>query len=273
ARMIKPEQALQSYRWSSYPAYLLRAKARTKWLRCDRLFGDHGLGKETRRSRLEFSRRMEQLRLSADEVLAKELRRGWIYGAEDFMARLIDRFEKPVTEHHRSEERIQTDEELAERIVRAGMKELGWDEKELRRRRKGDQNKLRIATELRCSTSVNLRLPGDCRWAAGVTFQIYSELKQKVQKVRTDPYWTPRNQIGKISRARDRSCRAEMNRRSFLARGKRVQSCGRLCRGERPRICSHGQRRKNQAAIGNRTRSLHRHRRLLEVAHHRAKRA
>jgi len=37
------------------------------------------------------------------------------------------------------------------------MKELGWDEKELRRRRKGDQNKLRIATELRCSTSVNLK--------------------------------------------------------------------------------------------------------------------
>ncbi len=73
------------------------------------------------------------------------------------MARLIDRFEKPVTEHHRAEERIQTDEELAERIVRAGMKELGWDEKELRRRRKGDQNKLSIATELRCSTSVNLK--------------------------------------------------------------------------------------------------------------------
>ena len=191
ARMIKPEQALQSYRWSSYPAYLLRAKARTKWLRCDRLFGDHGLGKETRRSRLEFSRRTEQLRLSADEVLAKELRRGWIYGAEDFMARLIDRFEKPVTEHHRSEERIQTDEELAERIVRAGMKELGWDEKELRRRRKGDQNKLRIATELRYSASVNLKWIAR-RLQMGSWSHVSNLLRTeaKVQKVRTDPWTT-----------------------------------------------------------------------------------
>jgi len=68
--------------------------------------------------------------------------------------------EKEIGEHHLARERSQTDEELAERIVRAGMKELGWREEELGRRRKGDPAKARIASELRSHTSVNLKWIG-----------------------------------------------------------------------------------------------------------------
>ena len=37
------------------------------------------------------------------------------------------------------------------------MKELGWEEKELRRRRRGDRGKVGLAKELRDRTSVNLK--------------------------------------------------------------------------------------------------------------------
>src|SRR5439155_12660997 len=87
----------------------------------------------------------------------KQIRSGWFYGAQDFIARLVERLEKEIGEHHLARERIQTDEEVAERIVRAGMKELGWGEAELERRRKGDLEKVRLAGKVRSRTSVNLK--------------------------------------------------------------------------------------------------------------------
>ncbi len=146
--MIKPEDPLQSYRWSSYPSYMGRRRSRPEWLRCDRMLGEHGFVKETRRSRLELSRRLEAMRLEkAGKNDEEAIRRGWIYGAEDFLARLLDRFEKEPGPSHRAAERNRTDEEIAERMVRAGLKELGWGELELRSRRKGDAGKVALARE------------------------------------------------------------------------------------------------------------------------------
>jgi putative transposase len=142
AGLIEKDKPLESYRWSSYESYLGRASNRPGWLRCDRLLGEHGLGKETGRSRREFGCRMEAQRLQPNETQQeKQIRRGWLFGAEDFVPRLIDRFEELPTENQRWKEDMHTDEEIAERIVRAGMKELGWKEKDLRERRKGDSGR------------------------------------------------------------------------------------------------------------------------------------
>ena len=157
ARLIKEEESLQNYPWSSYPFYLKGRRDRPQWMRCDRLLGEHGLGKETRRTRMEFSRRTERLRGQADGVSAEQVRRGWLYGAEDFITRLLDRLEEPAGEHHRAKERTATDEELAERIVNAGMKELGWVKEDLRRRAKSDLAKVALARRLREETSVQLK--------------------------------------------------------------------------------------------------------------------
>jgi hypothetical protein len=124
-------------------------------LRCDRLLGEHGLGKA--RYRVEFSRRTEAERGRADDLTQKKLRQGWLYGADDFVIRLIDRLEKSETEHYRAKERRETDEELADRIVHEGMKELGWSEEELSKRRKSDRAKVRLALQLRRRTAVNLK--------------------------------------------------------------------------------------------------------------------
>jgi hypothetical protein len=64
------------------------------------------------------------------------IRHGWRYGAEDFVARLVDRIGKPASENHRAKERVETDKQRAERIVRAGLTKLGWRDENLRLHRK-----------------------------------------------------------------------------------------------------------------------------------------
>src|SRR5437016_2692739 len=119
ARLVGRRERLQKYRWSSYPSYLRSRKKRESWLRCDRLFGEHGLTKESRRSRLEFARRMEQRCVEPNDPNAEQIRRGWSFGAEDFIARLLDRLPGSVTEHHHGRERNQTDEQRADAMIAA----------------------------------------------------------------------------------------------------------------------------------------------------------
>lgn len=157
ARLIDATERLESYVWSSYRGYLTTQSKRSGWMRCDRLLGEHGLGNESRRNRLEFAHRMEARRIEPDAQAEERIRRGWRYGAEDFVARLLDRLEKPASEHHHARERVETDEENAQRIVRAGLAKLGWREEELRLRRKSDPKKVALARELRAQTTVSLK--------------------------------------------------------------------------------------------------------------------
>jgi len=59
---------------------------------------------------------------------------------------------------HYGADRQESGEEKAQRMVRAGMKELGWDEKELRSRPKGDKAKVTLARRLRKQTTMSLKL-------------------------------------------------------------------------------------------------------------------
>jgi putative transposase len=157
AGLLKKGERLQKYKWSSYPNYLRSKQKRERWLRCDRLFGEHGLTKEGRRSRLEFVRRMEQRRAEPNDASAQPIRRGWSFGAQDFVARLLDRLPGSVGEHHHARERKQTDEQKAETIISAGLKRLGWGKRELSARLKSDPHKVALARELRSQTTMSLK--------------------------------------------------------------------------------------------------------------------
>jgi len=157
ARLLGKRERLQKYRWSSYPSYLRARQEREPWLRCDRLFGEHGLMKESRRSRLEFARRMEHGRIEPNDPRAQQIRRGWSFGAEDFIARLLDRMPGSVSEHHHARERSQTDEQKAEAMVLARLNKLGWGKAELVARRKSDPRKVALAEELRSQTTMSLK--------------------------------------------------------------------------------------------------------------------
>src|SRR6266436_3634499 len=157
AKLLGNRERLQEYRWSSYPSYLRGKQKREAWLRCDRLFAEHGLMKESRRSRLEFTRRMEQRRVEPNDPNAEAIRRGWSFGAEDFIARLLDRIPGSVTEHHNARERAQTEEQRAEAIIFARLKKLGWEKTELANRRKADPQKVTLARDLRSQTTMSLK--------------------------------------------------------------------------------------------------------------------
>jgi hypothetical protein len=87
----------------------------------------------------------------------QQIRRGWSYGAEDFIARLMDRIPGSVSEHHQARERRETDEQKAEAIVSVRLRKLGWGRRELAARRKSDPVKVAIAREVRAQATMSLK--------------------------------------------------------------------------------------------------------------------
>ena len=159
AKLLSPEQPLSDYRWSSYLDYLRPKSRRPKWLRTDRLLGEHGLLRDDRRSRLEFSRRMELERSDRNQpsISNAAIRKSWWLGGEEFMARLLDRLEGTFTESHLAKERLDTAEMKAERIIQARLNQLGWTEADLRERGKGAPEKVDIAEQLRAEATLSLK--------------------------------------------------------------------------------------------------------------------
>jgi putative transposase len=152
AGIVAKDEKLESYRWSSYPAYR-QAKLRPGWLRVDRLLGEHGLERDTAAARREFERRMKQARLEqGEEVL---LRRGWKIGAEDFRDWLADKLARRGRKGERAKERAETDAVLAERMVRAALAAIGWREIDLAIQPKNHALKVKIARQLRTQTPMN----------------------------------------------------------------------------------------------------------------------
>ena len=47
AHLLRPEERLFSYPWSSLGWYLAAPRHRPGWLRVDRLLGEHGIGRDT----------------------------------------------------------------------------------------------------------------------------------------------------------------------------------------------------------------------------------
>jgi hypothetical protein len=154
AGLVGLDRPLQSYGWSSYPAYL-KASLRQEWLRTDRLLGEHGLQKDNAASRREFSRRMEQI---CPVDLAGEhqpLRRGWKLGAEDFRDRLVDQLKDEQKTAERARDRAEVDQVLAQRLARECLRAVGWSMRDLTLHPKGDPVKVEIARQLRTQTPMS----------------------------------------------------------------------------------------------------------------------
>ena len=156
AGLLGPGQKLERYRWSSYPAYLLPARQRPGWLRVDRLLGEHGLRRDTKAMRREFALRMEARRGSESDQDWKPLRRGWCWGSKDFRQELLEKMREHTRPNHGGEERRESEEAWAERMVVGELRRRHWTAAELAQRRKGDLQKLAIARRLRRETTMTL---------------------------------------------------------------------------------------------------------------------
>jgi hypothetical protein len=155
--MIAADQALHAFIWSSYGSYLRPPRKRPRWLRTDRLLGEHGIQRESRSGRKQFAGRMEARRNQEADSDSKSVRRGWYLGSLQFRRELLGRMKGQLAEHHFGPERAGTEEETAEAVIAEGVKEMKWDEAELRARRKGDPGKVKLAARLRAETAVTLK--------------------------------------------------------------------------------------------------------------------
>jgi putative transposase len=91
-----------------------------------------------------------------DKAFARAANRDDIMrGAEDFSDWLAEKLARRGRKDERASERRETDQALAERVVREALRKIGWTETDLKRRKKGDGKKLRIARQLREQTPMS----------------------------------------------------------------------------------------------------------------------
>lgn len=157
AKLLKAEQRLKEYRWSSWPEYLQRPAKRKPWLRVDRLLGEWGVRKDDGAGRQRLESGLEQraeLERSQENGDWKRLRRGWYFGPKEFREEMLEWIGAKQGEHHYGEELRESDEQKAERLVAQSLSKWGWTENELKARRKGDVKKAHLAAQLRAETAV-----------------------------------------------------------------------------------------------------------------------
>ena len=156
AKLIEPQQKISAYRWSSYPEYLKGPRHRKKWLRVDRLLGDWGILQDSAAGRREFEQQMELRRMTDDPKEWNGVRRGWCLGDEAFRRELLKQMDRNLGAEHYGEERRESSEAKAERIISEELRRLNWTHKMLAATRKGDSAKLKIAHRLRTESTMTL---------------------------------------------------------------------------------------------------------------------
>jgi putative transposase len=161
AGILSQGEALESYPWSSYPMYLWPARKRPKWLRVDRVLGEHGVFEDGARARREFARRMETLRRHEDEEFRKLLHRGWRLGAQDFLERLQERITAPLSDNHDREQVAETMQARAARLLAQELTRHKLNPEALGALPKGDPLKIRLAEQLHRETPMTLRWIAD----------------------------------------------------------------------------------------------------------------
>ena len=157
AGLLENGQQLAAYRWSSYPAYLSSPRKRPAWLRVDRVLGEHGIQRDDARGRREFGRRLESQRQTTEASELAVMRTGWRLGGEDFLDRILEKWDGKLKEHHGGKEKLETDAERARRLFASELARSGWTAKQLARERKGHAVKVAIARRLREETTMPLK--------------------------------------------------------------------------------------------------------------------
>jgi putative transposase len=155
-KLLKPEQRLREYRWSSWPEYLRTPGKRPGWMRVDRVFGEMGIAKDSAAGRQELERLMEARRWDEPECGYNAIRRGWFFGEKAMKQELLGQMSERLGPEHYGEERQESQGQKAERVVGEELRRRRWTEAVLRERNKGDLEKVKIAVRLRKETLVTV---------------------------------------------------------------------------------------------------------------------
>jgi len=161
AKLLRPEEPLRTYRWSSWPEYLKPRRKRPVWLRVDRLLGEMSLPKDSPAGRGELERMVELARQAEEGTSYKPIRRGWFLGERRLKQELLAQMKERMGAEHYGAERQETAEARAEEIIAEELKKRRWREGELKQRAKGDAVKVALAARLRAETEMTVK------WIAG----------------------------------------------------------------------------------------------------------
>ena len=157
AKLLGVEEPLRSYRWSSLGEYLKAPGRRWTWLRVDRLLGELHIPRDSTAGRRQFETMMEERREQATHSAEwKAVRRGWFLGDAQFRKELLAQMHENFGAHHGGEEREESCQVCAERLLETELRRLGWTKEHLAKRRKGDVQKARVARRLREETTMTL---------------------------------------------------------------------------------------------------------------------
>ena len=85
------------------------------------------------------------------------MRTGWRVGGEDFLDRILEKWDGQLREHHGGKEKLETDLERARRVVASELARSGWTTTQLATERKGHAVKVAIAQRLREETTMSLK--------------------------------------------------------------------------------------------------------------------
>jgi REP element-mobilizing transposase RayT len=158
AKLLQPADRLSAYPWSSLVWYAAAREHRPRWIRVDRLLGEHGIGADTAAGRQEFEQRMELHRAATvDEQSLKLLRRGWCLGSEQFRQQMLERMDGRLGEHHAGDLRRESAEVKGRRIIEEELQRLGWRESDLSGQPKSAAGKPALAARLRRETTLPLK--------------------------------------------------------------------------------------------------------------------
>ena len=136
------------YPWSpDGSGYLAAREHRRRWLRTDRLLGEHGIQQDTPAGRQEFERQVERRRLEElkPEGL-EEFRQAWSIGGDDFRRQCLERMEGKVGENHPGQTRLETAQAKAGRILAEELARLQWTEEDLATQQKSHPVKLALGS-------------------------------------------------------------------------------------------------------------------------------
>jgi len=153
---------LESHRWSSYPAYIAQNRKRPSWLIRERVLKTWGL-KEGRRGTMSGYREMIEglMEIKADPAAAQrseidtQIKRGWFIGAGEFREELQELLNgRTDNDSYRGSQRRDHGIAEAERLLAAGIAELGWSESDMLEARSVQIEKQALAWLIKSRTAV-----------------------------------------------------------------------------------------------------------------------
>jgi REP element-mobilizing transposase RayT len=171
AGLVPVEDGLESFPWSSLRWYAVAAEKRPAWVMVERglrMRGCEDVAEGRKRYLEHLDRRVREegeqagRTLPAGQSLQSTLRRGWVFGTEEFKERMLAMGETLLRLRSRSADfssgpAVKEHQKVdAEGLVKRGMEQLGMTEEDLLALARSEGRKVLIAAAVRSVTTVPL---------------------------------------------------------------------------------------------------------------------